>query len=140
MNHLVDKSAFEQGRHDQTAAAVIEGLAIENRLATCEVIALELLYSSRGPKDYERLWRRLGSFVWLSVDADVTRMALTLQRRLVRRGQRRRSIADLLIAATALIHDATILHYDKDFDLIAQVTGQPTRWILPRGTGHGQDG
>jgi len=26
------------------------------------------------------------------------------------------------------------LHYDADFDLIAGVTGQPTEWIVPRGS------
>jgi hypothetical protein len=28
-----------------------------------------------------------------------------------------------------------LLHYDHDFDLIAEVTGQRTRWIVPPGTG-----
>jgi hypothetical protein len=27
-----------------------------------------------------------------------------------------------------------VLHYDADFDLIAEVTGQPSEWIVPRGT------
>ncbi len=74
--------------------------------------------------------------MWLPVDAEVSRKALDLQRRLARRGQHRRPIPDLLIAATALVHDATVLHYDKDFDLIVEVTRQPSRWIIPRGTGH----
>ena len=28
----------------------------------------------------------------------------------------------------------TILHYDSEYDLIAQVTGQPTQWVVARGT------
>lgn len=133
---LVDKSAFEQQRHSEQAAATLRALASENRLATSEIIALELLYSTRGPADYETRWTHLASLVWLPVDAEVSRMALDLQRRLARRGQHGRPIPDLLIAATALVHDATVLHYDKDFDLIAEVTRQPSRWIIPRGTGH----
>jgi predicted nucleic acid-binding protein len=35
------------------------------------------------------------------------------------------SIPDLLIAATAELAKLTVLHHDKDFELIAQVTGQP---------------
>ena len=27
-----------------------------------------------------------------------------------------------------------MLHYDDDFDLIAEVTGQPMEWVVPRGT------
>ena len=42
------------------------------------------------------------------------------------RGQHRApSIPDLIIAATAELADLTILHVDTDFELIAQVTGQP---------------
>jgi hypothetical protein len=25
-------------------------------------------------------------------------------------------------------------HYDADYDLIAEITGQPTQWVVPRGT------
>lgn len=133
---LVDKSAFEQQRHSSEADATLRALAVENRLAVCEIIALELLYSTRGPADYEERWLRLRSLVWLPVDAAVSGRALDLQRELARRGQHRRRIPDLLIAATALVHDATVLHYDKDFDLIASITGLPARWIIARGTGH----
>jgi hypothetical protein len=27
-----------------------------------------------------------------------------------------------------------VLHYDEDFDRIAAITGQPTSWIVPRGS------
>lgn len=46
--------------------------------------------------------------------------------RLGDRGQHRvPSIADLIIAATAELADLTVLHLDKDFEIIADVTGQP---------------
>ena len=41
---------------------------------------------------------------------------------------------DLLIAATAKVHGAVLLHYDRHFDLIARVTGQPTEWLARRGS------
>ena len=49
------------------------------------------------------------------------------------RGQHRApSIPDLLIAATAELAGFTVLHHDKDFDLIAELTGQPLeRLTLP---------
>ena len=61
--------------------------------------------------------------------------AMDVQQLLARRGQHRLPLPDLMIAATAEMHDATVLHYDHDYDLIAAVTGQPTRWVVPRGTG-----
>lgn len=41
------------------------------------------------------------------------------------------SIPDLLIAATAELAGLTVLAVDKDFDLIAQITGQPIETLKP---------
>jgi len=43
-------------------------------------------------------------------------------------------IADLLIASAAEAGGLVVLHYDQDFDIIADVTGQSTEWIVPAGT------
>jgi predicted nucleic acid-binding protein len=57
-----------------------------------------------------------------------------VQGMLARTAQRRSvSIADLLIAATAERNRLTVLHYDGDYDRIAELTGQPVEWIVPRG-------
>ena len=51
--------------------------------------------------------------------------ALELQSVLAEGGQHRApSVPDLLIAATAELAGPTVLHVDKDFELIAEVTGQ----------------
>jgi predicted nucleic acid-binding protein len=61
--------------------------------------------------------------------------ALEIQRELSRRGQLRSGkLPDLLVAATAERHDVTVLHYDGDFDRIADITGQPTEWVVPAGS------
>jgi predicted nucleic acid-binding protein len=41
---------------------------------------------------------------------------------------------DLIIAAAAEAAELTVLHYDRDFDHIASVTGQPTEWIAHPGS------
>jgi len=41
---------------------------------------------------------------------------------------------DLLIAAVAEREHVTLLHYDSDYDLIADITSQPIQWVVPRGT------
>ena len=52
--------------------------------------------------------------------------AIEVQAILAERGQHRApSIPDLLIAAVAELAQLTVLHVDKDFELIAEVTGQP---------------
>lgn len=52
--------------------------------------------------------------------------AVEVQLALAERGHHRAaSIPDLLIAATAELAQLAVLHLDKDFELIAEVTGQP---------------
>jgi predicted nucleic acid-binding protein len=43
-------------------------------------------------------------------------------------------LPDLLIAAVAERERVTVLHYDGDYDLIAQITGQPAQWVIAPGT------
>jgi predicted nucleic acid-binding protein len=51
-------------------------------------------------------------------------------------GTHQRSVKhpDLLIAAAVESAAVPVVHYDEDFDRIAAVTGQPTRWLAPRGS------
>jgi hypothetical protein len=44
------------------------------------------------------------------------------------------SIPDLLIAATAERFTLTVLHYDRGYERIAEITGQRTEWVIPAGT------
>lgn len=134
--HLADKSAFEQQRHSDAADGVLKALAVEGVLHMTEIVALELLYSAHSPGDYESRWEGLTSLPWLHLGESVAQEAFDLQRRLAERGQHRRPIPDLLVAATAIVHEATVLHYDRDFDLISEVSDVSARWIIPPGTGH----
>ena len=52
--YLVDKSAFEQQRHSSAADETLRALANENKLVTCEIVALELLYCAGGVADHEQ--------------------------------------------------------------------------------------
>lgn len=138
--YLADTSAFEQQRHSEAADGLLEALAADGALCMTEIVALELLYSARNSADYDTRWNGLTALPWLHLTADVSALALEIQRQLARRGTHRRPIPDLLVAATALGHDATVLHYDRDFDLIAEVIDLKARWIIPSGTGHGATG
>lgn len=89
----------------------------------CEIIALELLYSARNTDDYERLREGYGRLPWLETDNRVMRRAIEVQHELARKGQHRRALPDLSIAATAEVRGAMVVHYEKDYDLIAEVTG-----------------
>lgn len=60
-----------------------------------------------------------------SLTPHIERRAIAVQGVLADRGKHRApSVRDLLIAATAELSGLTVLHVDKDFDLIADITGQ----------------
>jgi predicted nucleic acid-binding protein len=130
--YLADTSAWHRaGRVADRWSELIEA----NELAMCAPVALELLYSARGRAEYRALADDLGGFPHLAIDAHIEGAASRTQRLLADRGQHRGATpADLLIAAVAEAHGATLLHYDRHFDTIARVTNQPAEWIARRGS------
>ena len=132
--YLADTSAWHwSGRVADRWSDLLE----ENALALCTPVALELLFSARGASDYNDLHEDLRGFPHLSIDARVEAAALRSQAALASAGQHRGpKPTDILIAALAEVHDVTLLHYDRHFDLIASATGQETEWLARRGTLH----
>lgn len=133
--YLADTSVYVlQGRHPQVQRR-FEALLAEGRLAACQMTALEYLNNAPDPKGYEILWGALHGQRWMDVDAQAMDRALAVHRDLAASSQHRHfRLPDLIIAATAERHGATVLHYDADFDRIAAVTGQPMEWVAPKGT------
>ncbi len=87
------------------------------------------------PKRYELLWGALHGHRWMEVTSQAMDRALAVHREVASTSQHRGfSLPDLIIAATADVHGATVLHYDADFDRIAGVTGQPVAWVAAQGS------
>lgn len=105
-------------------------------LATCVTVDLEVLYSARTPAEYATTAaRRAAGFIELPLNPEIGARARFVQAVLAIRSQHRAAgIVDLLTASTAEHYQAVILHYDSDFDHIAAVTSQDTRWVVPRGS------
>jgi predicted nucleic acid-binding protein len=106
------------------------------RLAWRLVTELEVGYAVRSSQDYDATRQELlDLLIPVTMPLRAEERARELQRDLVARGQHRGvSVPDLVLAAVADIEELTILHYDADFDLISSVTGQPTEWVVPRGS------
>lgn len=94
----------------------------EDRLATCLPFLLEAGYSARSASDHKELLRRLEQLPRLPVDGAVERVALDAQRELAADGHHRLAPTDLVIAACAHLAGGGVLHYDRDYDLIAKHT------------------
>jgi predicted nucleic acid-binding protein len=136
---LADKSAWVQQAYSDSARDRIAFLRDAGRLHLCALTIAELLYSSRSADEMAADQADLSMLGVLHIDAEVEDRVTWIMRQLASRGQHRApSIADLFVSAVAVTHDATVLHYDKDFELIADVTGLHHEWIVPRGSGHGR--
>jgi len=135
--YLLDKSALARA-HLPRVSNVLTPLLDAGLLALCGVSHLELLYSARNVADYLRTRADLdGLYEWLNTEDTDFRRAIDVQESLARSGQHRGvTLPDLLIAAVAERHRVSVLHYDADFDLIGEHTGQPTQWVLPSGSIH----
>jgi predicted nucleic acid-binding protein len=133
--YLADTSVFVlQGQHPQVRRR-FETLLAEGRLAACQMTSLEYLNNAPDPKSYEMLWTALHGHRWIDVNAEAMNRALATHRLLAKTSQHRHfRLPDLIIAAAAELHGATVLHYDADYDRIAGVTGQRTEWVAPKGT------
>jgi predicted nucleic acid-binding protein len=134
-SHLADTSALARLRHPPVAA-VLAPLIDAGVVATCGVIEFEMGWATRSSAEFDqlRIDRDIG-YEWLSTHDEDWRRALDVQAALWRGGRMRAvSFPDLLVAAVAERERVILLHYDGDYDLIAQVTGQPVQWVAPRGT------
>ena len=134
-SYLADTSALARLRH-QAVAAVLGPLIEAGLVATCGVIEFELGWATRTGAEFDLLRAdRDAGYEWLAIYDEDWRRALDVQGALWRGGQIRAvGFPDLLIAAVAARERVAVLHYDGDYDLIAQITGQPVQWVVPRGT------
>ena len=132
--YLIDKSALARWPKP-SVAPVLDELSDRGLLAVCGAVEIEVIHSARTAKEAQRVRWLLKGFDWLAMPDEIWDRAVDVQLQAVNQGfHRALSMADLLVAATAERHDATILHYDRDFDMITTVTAQPAMWVVPAGT------
>ncbi len=124
---LIDKSALLRLAASpdaaQWAARIERGLV---RITT--VTRLEAGYSARSGEDL-RAGLQNPPLAAMPVEYQtpaIENRAVEVLTLLADRGQHRApSIPDLIVAATAELAGLTVLHLDKDFEIIATITGQP---------------
>jgi Arc/MetJ family transcription regulator/predicted nucleic acid-binding protein len=125
---LADASALMHCGVPEVAARLLPLLVLD-KVATCaavkhELASLELGMARPALTALQRIRLR-----WLATDeADLAR-ALDIQTELTQQGERALPWTRLVVAAVAGRHQATVLHYTSDYDLIVKVTGQDTAWV-----------
>lgn len=135
MTYLVDTSALTRRKTRPEVRAALEPLLIEGEVSTCGVVDLEILHGAAGRDAYRNGVRVLQGMPRAQLDERCVERALEVQAMLAERSQHRAvPMQDLLIAACAECSRLIVLHYDADFERIAALTGQPQKWVVPRGS------
>jgi predicted nucleic acid-binding protein len=130
---LADKSALARFRVPEVSLR-LRPLLEDGVIATCAIVDLEVLYSSRNLSDYEDVLDERRSLDPAHITPDVMERAIELQHELARRGQHRLPIPDLVISAAARAAGLVVLHYDADFERIAAAGGADHEWVVPKGS------
>lgn len=133
--YLADTSALARFNKPPVAQRLTP-LMESGLIARCSVVDLEMLYTARSSADYDSMRQsRRNAYPEVLINQDIFEAALSIQEALAHNGQHRGvSMPDLLIAATAAHHELIVVHYDHDYDLIADVTGQQAEWVVPPGS------
>jgi len=132
--YLADKSALARV-HLEPVAHRLESLFLGGEIATCGIVDLELLFSARSSADYLAILADRRGLARVEVGEVGIERAIEIQTALARKSQHRSvSLPDLLIAATAEAAELIVLHYDADFDRVAEITGQAVEWVVRKGT------
>ncbi len=131
---LIDKSALARIRK-QSVSDVLVPRIDAGMVGCCIVTELEVGFSARSISDHDAIIRLLERLVPIVQPVRAEQIARDTQRQLVESGRHRSAgVADLLVAATAAAAGLTVLHYDRDFEVIASVTGQQVEWVVPAGS------
>ncbi len=128
MTWLIDKSALV--RLGDSPDAELWAQRIERGLVRITTVTrLEVGYSARSGQDARAMFTHppLSAMPVEYLTPAIEDRAVEVQLLLAGQGQHRASsIPDVLIAATAELAGLTVLHLDKGFELIADITGQLT--------------
>jgi predicted nucleic acid-binding protein len=137
VQQLADTSAWQVSRRRPDLHASFNEQMTAGLIGTCAMVTLELLQGARNGWEFDERRVQMEELPQCPIELTQWDRAIEIYRELAHQGgshQRSVGHADLLIAAAAEAADVELLHYDEDFDRVAAITGQPTRWIAPKGS------
>ena len=131
---FADTSVLTRLSRSAVANEISQALS-SGRLHICAIVRLELLRTTQSRRAWTIARESLDGIPELAITPSHWARAEQVQARLVRASHHTAvPIPDLLVAAVAEEAGLPVIHYDRDFDLIAAVTGQDCRWVVPRGS------
>jgi predicted nucleic acid-binding protein len=132
---VVDSSAWSRAHrpqvHDRWRQALFAG-----RLRISPVVRLEVLLTARSGRVFDELTEELSAWRTAPLTAAVVRAAHHAMRTLAQRsaGAQRMPVVDYLVAAAAQEIGAAVLHYDSDYDTLAEIMDFDSVWLARAGS------
>jgi len=132
---LIDNSAWARRRQLGARGRFEAALAVGD-IVVCLPFLLEAGFSARSGGEHDAQIGRLQLLPRVEMTADVERLALRAQSELAAVGHHRLAPADLMLAACAHHSGHGVLHYDRDYDVIAAHTSLEfeSEWVAPAGS------
>jgi predicted nucleic acid-binding protein len=132
---LIDTSAFSRAHHPRVRADWEHALRAD-RLRISPIARLEILLSARNGETFDKLAEELSALRAAPLTTAVARAAGDSMRALANRsaGAQRIPIVDYFVAAAAQETGAAVIHYDRDFDTLAEVMAFESVWLAPSGS------
>ena len=131
---LIDTSAFARAQHPQVREQWWQALNAD-RLRIAPATQLEILLGARSGKIFDELAEELSMLRPAPLTATVARAAQDAMRTFAHRsdGAQRIPIVDYFTAAAAQETGAAVLHYDHDYETLAEVIEFESVWLAPPG-------
>lgn len=134
---IIDNSVWQRLRQSPVREAMDAMMATRSpwSILTCPPVVAEVGFSARSGRDHRALREYLSAFPECENHPEAS-LVLDIQGAIWSAGLVRAvGAVDTVIVAYALVNDATVVHYDADFEHVARVwNGFHHRWIAPRGT------
>ena len=138
---LLDNSAWARAMDERLAGSArkrFDAALTAGEVWTCPPTLLEMLYSARDEGQFSAIAGELGSLMHAPLTAEASTRAVSAQAELAATPgiSHRVKPVDLLIAAVAAANELGVLHYDRDYDAIAEHTSLSftSVWVAPRGS------
>jgi predicted nucleic acid-binding protein len=139
---LIDTSVWILALRKPPAPAIkdeVARLLAENRVAISPMIRLELLGGTGSSSEFDRLKSRLSGLHEIPADDASWELATRVSFELRQHGKVV-PYTDVLIAAAAMVGGCLLLHADRHFDMMAEVTELKVRRLVRGGQGSGVRG
>jgi hypothetical protein len=138
---LLDNSAWARAMDERLAGSprkCFDAALTAGELWTCPPTLLEMLYSARDEGQFSAIAGELRALLHTPLTAEAAARAVSAQAELAAApgASHRVKPVDLLIAAVAADNELGVLHYDRDYDAIAEHTSLSfaSVWVAPRGS------